>query len=365
MKSILVISNTYYQLITAIRLRTTLWADNKVDIILSDHSNNAESVSKRLTEEHIFNNVMWTKTKEIDQSTHNLSLQARKFLFVLTGSLAADCFTNLFYDELVYYNTDVFVHGLFAKLNKINPELLCSRYEEGILSYQDSSYFKGARLNLAIRIRTLFHEEILEKKTQRFYCFYPNIYEGKLQTIAIPQFEDFKNIGECLSRIFELKPEMSKIREKYIFFTSVYDFEGGDPIGEIDIVSKIAKLVGKDNLLIKTHPRDSRTVYAERGFHVYENSSIPWEAIQFHNDFSDKCFVTVNSGSVLGVNMIVKKKVRTYFFYDCCNLGGNTDALATKNSIEHVISNPHCNLDKICIIKNFEEFARKVEQAAT
>lgn len=354
MKSILIICNTYYQLITAIRLTTTLWSNDKVDLIITDHSKNTNMIAPKLETEHIFNDVIWFATKELDQPACNRLSKLKKFLIVLKGMSRIPQMSQLFYDELVYYNSDVFVHGVFVTLNKVNAELVCSRYEEGILSYQDSVYFHGTPLDYANKIRKAFDKKILEYQTKNFYCFYPEMYEGNLNAIPVPIFDDFQLIGNCLSRVFNVDPEMLKIQEKYIFFTSVYDFEGGKPIGEFDLVSRISELVGKDNLLIKLHPRDSRNIYTERGFHVYEHSSIPWEAIQLNNDFSQKCFLTVNSGSILGVNLMIKNRARSYFLYNCCNLSGNVGAIASKREIERLMSNSHYDHERIMVIESSE-----------
>lgn len=64
---------------------------------------------------------------------------------------------------------------------------------------------------------------------------------------------------------------------------------------------------------VKTHPRDSRTIYKDHGFNVDVNSSIPWEAIQLSGDFSDKVFLTINSGSVLSGSTMSEKPVKTFY----------------------------------------------------
>lgn len=80
---------------------------------------------------------------------------------------------------------------------------------------------------------------------------------------------------------------------------------------------KVANLVGKDNLLIKIHPRDLRTIYSDNGFNVDKNSLIPWEAIQLSSDFSDKVFLTINSGSVLSGSTMSEKPVKTFICINC------------------------------------------------
>lgn len=152
--------------------------------------------------------------------------------------------------------------------------------------------------------------------------------------------------ARILGKIF--RPDTSGYTQKYIFFTSVYDFEGGEPIGEYELVLKVANLVGKDNLLIKIHPRDLRTIYSDNGFNVDKNSLIPWEAIQLSSDFSDKVFLTINSGSVLSGSTMSEKPVKTFYMYKLCNIKENRscqknaqdiEALLCKSSMKEVFRN--------------------------
>ena len=122
--------------------------------------------------------------------------------------------------------------------------------------------------------------------------------------------------------------------QKYIYFAGTLDFEGGKPIGEFELVQKIAKQVGKENLLVKVHPRDTRSVYAEEGLLVDKNSSKPWEIIQMLGDFSNKVFLTATSGSVLAGNFLTTNPVPTFYMYKCCDTDKNISALKNVNNIE-------------------------------
>lgn len=105
------------------------------------------------------------------------------------------------------------------------------------------------------------------------------------------------------------------------------------------MVCKVADLVGKDNLLVKTHPRDKRTIYSDNGFKVDKNSNIPWEAIQLSKDFSDKVFLTVNSSSVLAGSFMSEKTVKTFYLYKLCNVENNSLAKQGVETLENLLLN--------------------------
>ena len=119
----------------------------------------------------------------------------------------------------------------------------------------------------------------------------------------------------------------------------------------------MASLVGKNNLLIKIHPRDYRTIYADHGFNVDENSAVPWEAIQLAGDFSEKIFLTVNSGSVLAGSFMSKKPVRTFYMYKLCNINENVSCKKNARDIENLLKNEDMKaiLQKVNVAEKLED----------
>ena len=104
--------------------------------------------------------------------------------------------------------------------------------------------------------------------------------------------------------------------KKYIYFASMIDSEILKKDGEFAILRDIAEVVGKDNLIVKLHPREeNRQRYADLGVTIDTNSDIPFEIIQLVRDFSDNVFITCLSGSVLNFASILPERTRTYFTY--------------------------------------------------
>ena len=209
-KKIIVIVNTYFQLITAIRLKETLWFSCIVNIIISDQSNGSEKIAQNIEKTGIFENVYWIQNKELCKKYDNLYtafLKAKMILFGIKNNNYREK-----YDEMVFYNTDIFVHGLYASLIKNNINLACSRLEEGILSYSDSIFLGNSRLKYINRLREILYHDSLRTRTNNFYCFYPEVYKGKLNKIKIPQIDNPKHMGNILKKIFSVKSEMLNIK---------------------------------------------------------------------------------------------------------------------------------------------------------
>lgn len=343
MKNYLIVCNTYYQLLVAIQMKETLFLNDNVSLVITDHSKNSRVVSQKLKSMAIFSDVYYVEVKSSDYSKLNL----KSFLLTVMSGVFANnktfkALSHLKIDEFIYNNLTFSTLDIFAILYKNNPGMVCSRMEEGVLAY-DVFFHEGAdkltgRLAAITKIRKLLKKANIFTLLKRFYCFQPDFYKGCLKPVKIDSVSEKGKMKDILIRSFSVDLNEESYKEKYIFFTSVYDFEGGEPIGEYELVCKIADLVGKENLLVKTHPRDVRTIYEDNGFTVDKNSDVPWEAIQLSRDFSDKVFLTATSGSVLAGSFMSENPPKTFFMHKCCNILDNKPAQKSVETIEELLN---------------------------
>lgn len=353
----LFIANTYYQLILAIQMRDTIFPEDETVLFFSDHSNNSLETVKTLQQLGIFSECYHIRTKNM--YINRKRFQSIEEIFSMTF-LKKNVYSsfwpelkNCWFDEIIVFTFDIAVDGLYYYLSTFNRELKVSRYEEGIFSYSSGDIFYKKRY-LISGIRRIIRRPAILENFKNFYCYYPDLYDGKLTTAAVPVIKKDSKVSLWLTELFPIKLTYS---QKYIFFTSVFDFEGGTPIGEYELVCKIRDFVGNDNLLIKLHPRDFRSIYRDNGFNVDENSAAPWEAIQLSHDFGDKVFLTVNSGSVVSGNMMSEHPAQTYYLYKLCNVDGNTSYKKATEDIAHVLNDEHIQkaLKTVHIVNKLEE----------
>lgn len=334
MKKRLIIANTYYQLILAIQMRSTLFLNDNVSLILTDHSNNAKEIFRKLKEKHFFDNCYFVESKDLDTNYCSISkiVDAVRIAFGLKCrySIYSQDIIDTEIDELIFFNVKLIEYeSVFSTIYKKNKGIRVSLYEEGILSY-NQRIVPSRRRNIINFFRKLSAQDTMLSRMDKFYCTSPQIYNGTLVPVQIPLIGRKSISLKILADIFDIKE--TKFPEKYIFFTSVYDFEGETPIGEYELVCKVAETVGKENLIIKTHPRDSRNIYEDNGFNVVKNSSAPWEVIQLLGDFTHKIYLSINSGSVLAGSLLSEIPIKTFYLYKLCDINKNT--LCKKNAID-------------------------------
>lgn len=345
-KKVICICNTYYQLIFAINLRNSIYSEDCFVVLLSDHSQNAMSVYHRLRETSYFDDIFYIETRGIDydyKNGHN----------IIRGTLQKMDIKR--FDVFLFFNISRSSRLLFSYLYNNNNNIEVYRYEEGVLSYNIPIYKQLPLTPIGMFKRILyFFRKIVKRwnligKIDGFYCNYPELYYGQFHAKRVPLVQRGGTVGDTIAKAFSTEKCVYEYKEKYIYFTSVYDFEGGKPIGEYQLVQEIAKIVGKDNLLIKMHPRDTRKVFFDAGFHIDKNSTIPFEALLIAFDFSNKIILTATSGVAMSIALMVENPPQIFYMYPLCKVKQNDDAQNTIMQIESVLENKEMKNKLQCI----------------
>lgn len=337
MRNVIIICNTYYQLIMAVQLRCTIKKDDDVTLILSDQSNNASCVSESLKKTGLFGAVYFVENREFIKK-HASRVKAAKDVFqAVTGNIKMYSFLSedKKYDELIFYNPDTATHCLFAILYKRNTDMIVSRYEESIISY-GLKCILDPKMRMIYMIRRIEGKKNLLENVTSFYCVHPELYRGDKVPIKIPDIkEDDIKLRNILGGVFGVDRGDLRYDAKYIYFSSIFDIEGDEPAGELALIQRIAELVGKDDLFVKVHPRDDVKRFTDAGLKVDARSSVPWEIIQLSQDFSEYIFLTACSSSVITVSAVTEKAPQIYFLYKLCE-GDNDQLINASHSIEDI-----------------------------
>lgn len=335
--------NTNYQLIVAMQIVISLRNDSS--IIVTNEIKNCEEIIFNLKETGLFERVAYLDVK----SEYNSVELIRQCVFGYAPEEIKDCV----FDEFVGFNFDIPSHIVFAFFYSKNRNIVVRKMEEGLMSLNTPE--SSCRvIEVSTQIRRVLHKRNLRHSVSGVYCFSTKVNKSGIPSIQIPminkksKIKDYLNTVFCKNRVFEYK-------EKYIFLSCIYDVEGGEAIGEFELAKKIADRVGKNNLLIKVHPRDDKEKYIDSGLKVDENSSVPFEVIQINNDFSDKILITTLSGSILNFNSVLEKVPIAYYGYKLCKLEGNTLASHYKSIIEQYVNATDLGLRNIKILESIEE----------
>ncbi len=314
------ICNTYMQLLTALQLKRTFLLSVNADLILSDHSTDAKKICDRLETGKLFARICYVPTKQIEFKRDKIRAARNicELTFSSHGEIRSMLWDDMYYEKIFYYNNyDVIPLAVFIQCTKngINPKMCC--YEEGILSYETMLMMPVNHKRAIVRnLRHLLGKKDPLDDISYYFCYYPKLFPDQTKRIyKIPHLSRNEHgLVKILNNVFEYNPLVNNYSQKYIFFGSSKDIDG-QPVGETELVIRLADFVGKENLLVKMHTRDSRKIYEEYGIQVSRNSSVPWEVIQLNHDFSSHVFLTVSSGSVLNASAMLGDNIPTFYLY--------------------------------------------------
>lgn len=322
MKRRLIIVNTYYQLLTAINLKIDNFLEDHVDVFITDCSVDARLIAVRLRELSLFSNVYYLKTKDIIQSNNLMDKWNRGLLYVFREESYEKIIPSIryCYDELLFYNITPLVSYIFFKIKKNNDDVYWSRFEEGIASYfsenTQSHIIKFNDLYLKLRGRKTFFD------FSKYYYFYEPEYvffnhdKYELKALRKKHISDIK-YKEFIKEVFEINNCRKEYDRKYIFFEECF-FCDKLPVDDISLILEVVETVGKENIIIKLHPRNCEDRFSRLGITTNKTIGIPWEVIQLNYDFKNSVFLTISSASVLSSRLMFNQNVKTYLLFECC-----------------------------------------------
>ena len=318
-KRIICLCTTYFQMITAIQMRRTLFSEDEFSVVMTDGSNGSQQVSERLRETGIFDEVFFvTRARGAMAEFKSARQKAERFLnYFVKGSYVS--YLTKPYDLFLAYNFNWYAFMMFNALQQDNRDIKVAKFEEGILSYfVDDHRFEYDYFLKIKKIKRLLRQPVMFDKLHTFYCFYPEFYDGKLSTAKIPPLEhDDAWMRDTLCFLFDVDAEKLVYDRKFLYFASMLDSEvvKGES-GEFEILKSIVDVVGKDNIMVKLHPRENAPErYRDLGVAIDTNSDVPFEVIQLVKDFSDKVFITCLSSSTINLATILPRRSKTYLTY--------------------------------------------------
>ena len=310
----LFICNSVYQVLVAVWIKYYKFKNCDVDIIITNHMNGYDNIAGNLEKTSVFNNVFTVKSSGI-RKTHPLyNLKFLRIISKLFSFLKIKGYakSNL-YDELFIANYDPFSINLFKALNRnSNKKVKLNFFEDGISTY--SNFYEK------FYFATSPHDKN-KYVYPRADCFYLFNRNAMLWTpdCKIEQIEPISCEYEFVSivnKIFDYNNMIDLYDKKYIFFEEGYYADSGY-MEDVELVEKIAQIVGKENIMVKIHPRNPENRFEKLGYKTNKNTSIPWEVILMNNDFSDKVLITIASSTIINSMALFNKKIVSYSLINC------------------------------------------------
>lgn len=326
----LIICNNVYQTLVALWIVHTSDRDSEWDAIISDHMSNSESLANRVRECGLFEKVFYVKSLSLTKNlvSHNKAARIVNAIFPM-HELREYAEIHSKYSDIYFANFDNFSQILYNALSHKNPEIKLHVFEEGLASYSSFAKFYSELRDFYGKnksgIKKLLHKHIyrthvIPGNLSEFLAFNPQLiqWDPECEIHAIEKIDcqdmEFRNL---VNNVFRFDPSEQEYDRKYIFFEESF-FADGSEVNDIALIEELAARVGKENMMVKIHPRNPVNRFQQLGYKTNHNLAVPWEVIMMNaDDLSDKVLITIASSCILNPIIVFGKKVTAYSLFDC------------------------------------------------
>ncbi len=315
---LLAICNTPYQIICVVNLKKNKFADDEMDIIVSDHMNNAQALGESIKATGLFRSVFVVESfKYCRRQEQYVAIKYR--LGFGNRILKEMLELREKYDVLFLSNVDPFADRVYERCVQLNKGLQVYAFEDGYGTYvyygktiegiQNIQERRSAMklLRLLGRKRVALHIDRLFLYTPEKIGWQANFPVEKMPALRMDDAE----LREVLNAIFVYEKNKDDYKQKYIFFEESYRREGL-VLPDVLLVELIASWVGKENIIVKTHPRSGCKLFEEMGYTTNQNTAVPWELVWMNEqEMEKKVLLTISSGCAATPHSVLGGKVQT------------------------------------------------------
>lgn len=292
----LVFCETLFQLFNMLVILLNYPEHAPFDAVLTDDSDFSRAYEV-LSQKGPFENVYRYAVKEkIFHLWHTIQPENRDIIGKDPGAYIDDIELEHSYTDL-WVNLDTMAPKMFYyRLLKKGMTPQIHLVDEGVSSYiLDFSASKEDFINH----KRVFGELAFQNRCTDMWLCEPRLFAGDYADIALYAVpKEILKDSEVIALLQEIYGEGELPEEKYIFFEESFAAEGRTT-NDIELFRTIADIVGKDNIIIKRHPRNPINRFSELGYKVMEAQSVPWEMLLLTQDVSDKVLISVGSSATI------------------------------------------------------------------
>ncbi|MFR5876148.1 MAG: polysialyltransferase family glycosyltransferase [Eubacterium sp.] len=327
MNNNLILCNSVFQVLVALWFKYNMLSDENTDIIISDHMNSYEMIAGNISKTKLFRNVYTVKSKKFVFGGHDYSSQLEKFFsrtFPKKELYKLIKIKNK-YDCFYFSNFDEFSELIYDVLKRRNNKMKVNIYTDGTSTqsklfegyYNDTDVPKTKKYRIFALISG---KKYLYGNVNQFLVFEPDLMEWdpKCEVSKIDPICKDKEFLNIVNQVFGYDNIEDEYSEKYIFFEESFYADSGY-MEDIVLIEKLAEIVGKENLLIKIHPRNPKNRFKELGYKTNKDTHIPWEVIAMNIDLSGKKLIAIASSSILNPVHIFRMDLKAYSLINCLN----------------------------------------------
>jgi len=347
----LILCNSVYQVFTALNLKLNMLDSETVDIMITDIIPEHAKLAKRLENSGLFEMVYAVNSKFISRQQYKMTRSTvygyRTFPKVILKQAGAVPVYK--YHDFYFSNYDHFSSFLYLQLHRMNKSLNVSVFEDGgssyIMTYQDVNKVEK-RLERFLGMRPLGSTDA------RLLLYEPDLYcrNDYDEVDALPKIsladQKFRDKVNYVFHIDDIVP----IDEDYIFMEESFVADGLEN-NDAEIIEECYKICGKDNFILKPHPRNPYNRFENSGVKIL-NTNVPWEVYCHNQNLKDKIVLTVSSNTAISPHILYQEAPKSILLYKL--LKGRTIMTEKPEFNNYMLKASNMFSKKLFIPDNFE-----------
>lgn len=232
-------------------------------------------------------------------------------------------------------------------------------FDDGEGSYDNIDKIRRVSRSDAF-FRTLLFGKESTRNDYPQYLYSPDFYrivnpnDERIELRKIPNACADPKMKQIMNTVFPF-PEDAVIKERVVFIDTMRNEIGLDNAVIDQILSRITKIFGTEEVVIKKHPRDLTPLNNE--FHYYKYNGLPFETIFLNSEISSKLLVVVRSTAAITPKLLMDQEPHVIALYKI--LGNYTDKM---DRLYQACKALYRHPEHFIIPENMSEFEEALQQ---
>lgn len=296
--------STPYQLIAAISIIKE--TKEKADLYILTQFECAEKYARKIKKAKLFSRVRliddnYIKSVFIKDKLINRLHLSMILSYVFTDRIVAKLlYENTEYDK-IYFSSKAYILRLVEFCYEKKKSAVEKIYfDDGIGTYSTFQTINSLRKR-DYKIKKLLSPGWKPLKCDKVFVYSPEVYKS-LNRDSSHQVYQIKNICntdiDFVNKIFDANKGISISESAILLDTIPAEVFNTDDANKYDrFVQLIIHIIGNNNVIIKSHPRDISV--RNKDCHYYENNSTPFEVVIANTNIKNKILISYFSTAVI------------------------------------------------------------------
>ncbi len=297
---------TLYQLFNAINIKQSIYPDKEADLLLldsTDFSRNMEGIKQSKIFSHVFvAKGSWKR----DRNFLNSPLHEKKIMSHACDKMLGDSLINNNYDEYFMGAQTPFFKFIYYYICNFGSAPTTFLFEDGLYSYV-LNFIEDC--NKDGFDHDYYGSKSIKKNLHGIYLYGDSsLYFGSkdILPISIPRISQHDKL--IIEKYRQVYGEKDIPRSKFIFLEEGM-YQDHLLNSDLSLLEEISSIIGKENIVVKRHPRCTTDRFTSRGYKIWESQGYPLEVAMLNAGMFEKVLLSISSTALITAPLVFDMNV--------------------------------------------------------